>query len=116
MNFSMNFNQESKSITTDMISLNIETDLSNLIDLRRQNISKPMMRYLNINNLKNKIDYLRDICNKSPVDNFFVLTKPKLILHFPTASFFLMVTYFHRYEKIVIKMVKGKFYIYKGGY
>ena len=43
-----------------MISLNIETDLSNLIDLRRQNINKPMIGYLNINNLKDKIDYLRD--------------------------------------------------------
>ena len=43
-----------------MISLNIETDLSNLIDLRRQNINKPMIVYLNINNLKDKIDYLRD--------------------------------------------------------
>ena len=32
----MNFNQQSKSF--DMISPNIETDLSNLIDLRRGNI------------------------------------------------------------------------------
>ena len=55
----MNFNQQSQSITNDMISPNIETDLSNLIDLRRQNINNPMMGYLNINSLRNKIDYLR---------------------------------------------------------
>ena len=56
---SMNFNQQFQRITNDMISPNMETDLSNLIDLRRQNINSPMIGYLNINSLRNKIDYLR---------------------------------------------------------
>ena len=55
----MNFNQQSKSITNDMISPYKETDLSNLIDLRRQNMNNPMTGYLNISSLRNKTDYRR---------------------------------------------------------
>ena len=40
---SLNFNQQSQCITNDIISPNIETELSNLIDLRRQNINNPMI-------------------------------------------------------------------------
>ena len=40
---SLDFNQQSQCITNDIISPNIETELSNLIDLRRQNINNPMI-------------------------------------------------------------------------
>ena len=60
-----------KVITNDMISPKIETDLSNLTDLWRQNINNSMIGYLNINSLRNKIDYLRDIHNKSSLDIFY---------------------------------------------
>ena len=40
---SLNLNQQSQCITNDIISPNIETELSNLIDLRRQNINNPMI-------------------------------------------------------------------------
>ena len=83
---SMNFNQQFQRITNDMISPNMETDLSNLIDLRRQNINSPMIGYLNINSLRNKIDYLRDICNKSPL-NIFCINKTKIDSSFPDAQF-----------------------------
>ena len=36
----MNFSQLSQSITNDMMNPNIETDLSNLTDLRRQSIKR----------------------------------------------------------------------------
>ena len=83
---SMNFNQQFQRITNDMISPNMETDLSNLIDLRRQNINSPMIGYLNINSLRNKIDYLRDICNKSPL-NIFCINETKIDSSFPDAQF-----------------------------
>ena len=41
---SMNFNQQFQRITNDMISPNMETDLSNLIHLRRKNINSPMIQ------------------------------------------------------------------------
>ena len=69
-----------------MINPNIETDLSNLIDLRRQNINNPMKGYLNINSLRNKIDYLRDICGKSPLD-IFCIDETKTDSSFPYALF-----------------------------
>ena len=54
---SINLNQQSKSITNDMISSDIESNLSKLIDLR-QSINNPMTGYLNLHSLRNKIDYL----------------------------------------------------------
>ena len=83
---SMNFNQQFQRIANDMTSPNMETDLSNLIDLRRQNINNPMIGYLNINSLGNKIDYLRDICNKSPL-NIFCIDETKIDSSFPDAQF-----------------------------
>ena len=53
----MNFNKQSQGIINDMIRPNIESDLSNSIYLLRQNIINPMMGHLNINSLRNKIDY-----------------------------------------------------------
>ena len=61
---------------------------TNLIDLRRQNINNPTIGYLNISNLRNKIDYLRYICNKFPLD-IFVLVKPKFDSSFPDAQLYI---------------------------
>ena len=83
---SMNFNKQSQSIINDMISPNTESDLSNLIYLLRQNIINPLMGHLNINSLKNKIDYLRDVCNKSPL-NIFCIDETKIDSSFPDAQF-----------------------------
>ena len=55
---SINLNQQSKSITNDVISSDIESNLSKLIDLRTQSINNPMTGYLNLHSLRNKIDYL----------------------------------------------------------
>ena len=51
----MSFSQQSQSITNNTMRSNIETDLSNLKDLRKQNNNKPIIRYLNINSLRNMI-------------------------------------------------------------
>ena len=83
---SMNFNKQSQSIINDMISPNTESDLSNLIYLLRRNIINPLMGHLNINSLKNKIDYLRDVCNKSPL-NIFCIDETKIDSSFPDAQF-----------------------------
>ena len=53
-----------------MISPNKETNLSNLIDLRRYNINNFMIGYLNIKIRRNEIGCLRDICNKFQADIF----------------------------------------------
>ena len=54
----INLNQQSKSITNDMISSDIESNLPKLIDLRTQSINNSMTGYLNLHSLRNKIDYL----------------------------------------------------------
>ena len=77
----MNFSQQSQSITNNLMSPNKETDLSNLIDLCKQNNNKPMIGYLHINSLRNVIDYLRDICKKS------CIYKTTIHSSFPDAQF-----------------------------
>ena len=77
----MSFSQQSQSITNNTMSPNIETDLPNLTDLRKQNNNKPVIGYLNINSLRNMIDYLRDICKKSCID------KTTIHSSFPDAQF-----------------------------
>ena len=73
-------------IPNDVISPNIEADLSNLIDLRRQSINNPMIAYLNISSLRNKINYLRDIYSKSLLD-IFCIYETKIDSSFPDAQF-----------------------------
>ena len=87
----MNFSQQSKSIANDVISPNIEINLPKLIDLRRNNINNPVIGYLNINCLRNKIDDL--IRNKSPVD-IFCIGETKIDSSFPGAQFHIDVCRF----------------------
>ena len=101
----MSFSQQSQSITNNTMGPNIETDLSNLKDLRKKNNNKPMIRYLNINSLRNMIDYLRDICKKSCIDKNTVRSS------FPDAQFHIDGYQFPPLRKIVIRMVKRKLYI-----
>ena len=43
-------------------------DLHDLIKLRKDYESNPIIGYLNTNHLSSKIDYLEEICSKSPID------------------------------------------------
>ena len=47
---------------------NIESDISGLVKLRKDYINSPSIGYLNINNLSEKIIYLREICLKTSID------------------------------------------------
>ena len=67
-----------------------------------------MIGYLNINSLRNKIDYLRDICNKFPLE-IFCTDETKIDSSFPDAQFHIDGYQFRHYEKIAIKTVEGKY-------
>lgn len=82
----MIFNGQSKCITNDLTSPNLESNLSELIDLCKQNINNPIIGYLNIKSPINKIDYLKDICNKSPV-NIFCIDEFKIDSSFSNTNF-----------------------------
>ena len=101
----MNFSQQSQSVTNDMISPNIKTDLSNLIDLRRQNINNPMIGYLKINSL----------CNNSTL-NIFCIEETKIDSPFPDAQFHTDGYQFPPLRKGRNQNGGGIVYIYKGGY
>ena len=63
---------------------NIESDISGLVKLRKDYTNNPSIGFLNINNLSEKIIYLREICLKTPVDILCVDIKTSstnLLLH-----------------------------------
>ena len=63
---------------------NIESDISGLVKLRKDYTNNPSIGFLNINNLSEKIIYLREIYFKTPVDILCVDIKTSstnLLLH-----------------------------------
>ena len=50
------------------VSENLDSDLKKLRVLRVQNDSNPIVAYLNINSLEEKINRLRKICKESSID------------------------------------------------
>ena len=48
--------------------INIESDVSGLVKLRKDYINNPSIGYLNINSLSEKIICLREICLKTSID------------------------------------------------
>ena len=87
---------------------NLESDVSGLTNLRKEFPSKPKIGYLNINSLGNKINYLRKVFFKCPIDRVCI-DKTKIDFSFP--SFILMNINFHLSIEIEIKKAEGKFFL-----
>ena len=65
---------------------NINLDIDGLIHLRVNNPFNPIVGYLNINSLRNKIDDLREVCKKVQID-ILCIDETKLDNSFPDCQF-----------------------------
>ena len=89
-----NFENHAKSVNIDKISNNIKISDSkshkshDLINLRKECPNNPIISYLNINSLGNKIDQLRDICKKASVD-ILCIDETKIDSSFPDSQFYI---------------------------
>ena len=86
VNNNKNFKPQTKSVTVGKTSSNIESDISELISLRKRFPNNPMIGYLNINHIGNKIINLRDICFKAPID-ILCIDETKLDCSYPDSQF-----------------------------
>ena len=64
----------------------MDLDIDGLIDLRVNNPFNPIVGYLNINSLRNKIDDLREVCKKVQID-ILCIDETKLDDSFPDSQF-----------------------------
>ena len=62
-----NLTNERQNISQN-VSENVDSDLKKLKVLRVENNSNPIVAYLNINSLGEKINHLLEICKDSPID------------------------------------------------
>ena len=71
------------------MSENFDSDLNKLKVLREENDFNPIVPYLNINSLGEKINQLREICRESPIDILCVDETKKIFpdVSFPDAQF-----------------------------
>ena len=70
-NNNLNIFTESEELETQGKHINRKGsifDLHYLVKLLKDYENNPIIGYLGINHLSNKIDYLREICSKSPID------------------------------------------------
>ena len=68
------------------MSENFDSDLKKLKVLRVENDSNPIVAYLNINSLGEKINHLREICKESPID-ILCVDETKIDSSYPDAQF-----------------------------
>ena len=68
------------------VSENFDSDLKKLKLLRVENDSSPIVAYLNINSLGDKINHFREICKKSS-DDILCDDEAKLDSSYPGAQF-----------------------------
>ena len=64
---------------------NIDSNLEAVAKLRRDYLSYPMIEYLNINSITNKIVQLTDVCKTSPIE-ILCIDETKLDTGFPNAQ------------------------------
>ena len=64
----------------------MDLDIDGLIHLRVNNPFNPIVGYLNINSLRNKIDDLREVCKKVQID-ILCIDETKLDNSFPNIQF-----------------------------
>ena len=93
---------------------NIESDVSGLVNLRKDYINNPSIGYQNINNLSEKIISLREICLKTSI-NILYVDETKLDFSYPNAQFHIDGYQFSQFRKDRNKYEGGKMvYIHKG--
>ena len=77
---------------------NIDSNLEAVAKLRRDYLSYPMIEYLNINSIANKIVQLTDICKTSPIE-ILCIEETKLDTGFPNAQVHLPDYYFPPFRR-----------------
>ena len=92
----------------------IQLDISDLISLRKECQNNPIISYLNINSLGNKIDQLRDICLKASVD-ILCIDETKIDSSFPDSQFYIEGYQFPPFRKDRNKHGGGKIVYIKNG-
>ena len=88
--FNVNFKKQRESVANQISNkaknTNYNLDIQKLINLRKLYTNTPIIGYLNINSLGNKITQLREVCRKTPVD-VLCINETKLDASFPDAQF-----------------------------
>ena len=88
--FNANFKKQPESvanqISNEAKNTNHKLDIEELINLRKLYTNNPIIEYLNINSLKNKITQLREVCRKAPID-VLCIDETKLDASFSDAQF-----------------------------
>ena len=88
--FSANLKKQRESVANQISNkaknTNHNLDIEGLINLRKFYTNNPIIEYLNINSLRNKITRLREVCRKAPID-FICIDETKLDASFPDAQF-----------------------------
>ena len=80
-----NLTNERQNISQN-VSENVDSDLKKLKVLRVENNSNPIVAYLNINSLGEKINHLPEICKESPID-ILCVDETRLDSSYPDAQF-----------------------------
>ena len=88
--FNSNFKEQRESVTNQIShkakNTNHNLDMEGLINLRKLYANNPIIGYLNINSLRNKVTQLRDVCRKAPIE-LLCINETKLHASFPDAQF-----------------------------
>ena len=72
--------------TFEIKANDLNTDLHKLQQIRNSHVNKPMIGYLNINSLRNKIHEVREVFGDLLLD-YFVIAETKLNDEFPNSQF-----------------------------
>ena len=96
------------------MSENFDSDLKKLKVFRVGNDSNPIVAYLNINSLGEKINHLREICKESPID-ILCVDETKIDSSYPDAQFQINDYQFPPFRRDRNKYGRGKIvYIRQG--
>ena len=87
-NFKNQWESVANQISNKAKNTNQNLDIEKLIDLRKLYNNNPIIGYLNINSLRNKITQFREVCGKAPID-LLCIDETKLDASFPDAQFHL---------------------------
>ena len=74
--FNANFKKQRESVTNHISNkaknANHNLDIEGPINLRKLYTNNPIIGYLNIDSLRNKITLLREVCRKAPIDLLYI--------------------------------------------
>ena len=108
--FNTNFKEQQESIayqiSNKVKNTNHNLDIEGLINSRKLYTNNPIIGYLNIDSLRNKITQLRKVSKKAPTD--LCIDETKLMLFSQMPNFTLKVISTPRLGETVTKMVGGK--------